>query len=39
MFFIWEHDKDSLKEFINEINSFYPTIKFTVDWIKEKVKG
>ena len=27
----------SLKEFINEINSFHPTIKFTADWSKEKV--
>ena len=36
--FIWEHDKGSLKEFINEINSFHPTIKFTADWSKEKVK-
>ena len=29
--------KVSLKEFINEINSFHPTIKFTADWSKEKV--
>ena len=27
----------SLKEFINEINSFHPIIKFTADWSKEKV--
>ena len=36
IFFIWEHGEESLKEFINEINSFHPTIKFTVDWSKEK---
>ena len=35
--FIWEHDEESLKEFINEINSFHPTIKLTADWSKEKV--
>ena len=32
IFFIWEHGEESLKEFINEINSFHPTIKFTADW-------
>ena len=35
--FIWEHGEESLKEFINEINSFHPTVKFTADWSKEKV--
>ena len=37
IFFIWEHGEELLKEFINEINSFHPTIKFTADWSKEKV--
>ena len=32
MVFIWEYGEESLKEFINEINSFHPTIKFTADW-------
>ena len=27
----------TLKELINEINSFHPIIKFTADWSKEKV--
>ena len=36
-FFIWKHGEESLKEFINEINSFYPTIKFMTDWSKQKV--
>ena len=35
--FIREHGEESLKEFINEINSFHPTVKFTADWSKEKV--
>ena len=37
MFFIWKHGEESLKEFINAINSFHPTIKFTAYWSKEKV--
>ena len=37
IFFIWEHDEESLKEFLNDINSFHSTIKFTADWSKEKV--
>ena len=37
IFFIWEHGEESLKEFLNEINSFHSTIKFTADWSKEKV--
>ena len=33
-----EHGEESPKEFINEINSFHPTIKlFTADWSKDKV--
>ena len=34
---MWEHGEELLKEFINKINSFHPTIKFTADWSKEKV--
>ena len=37
IFFIWEHGEESLKEFLNEINSSHSKIKFTVDWSKEKV--
>ena len=37
MFFIWEHGEESLKEFINEINSFHPTIKFTQTSQKKKL--
>ena len=37
IFVIWEHGEESLQEFINEINSFHPTIKFTADLSKEKV--
>ena len=37
IFFIWEHRQESLKEFINEINSFHPTIIFKASWSKEKL--
>ena len=37
IFFIWEHGQESLKEFINEINSFHPTIIFKASWSKEKL--
>ena len=37
MFFNWRHGEESLKEFINEIISFHPTIRFTADLSKEKV--
>ena len=37
IFFIWGHGEEQLKEFINQINSFHPTIKFIADWSKEKV--
>ena len=37
IFFIWGHGEEQLKEFINQINSFHPTIKFITDWSKEKV--
>ena len=34
--FYWEHGEESLQAFINENNSFHPTIKFTADWSKGK---
>ena len=37
IFSLWEHGEESLKEFINETNSFHSTIKFTADLSKEKV--
>ena len=36
IFFIWEYGEESLKEFINYINTFHHTIKFTADCSKEK---
>ena len=34
-FFIWEHEEESLETFINELNSFHLTIKFTAEYSKE----
>ena len=32
IFLIWEHSEESLKLFLEKINSIHPTIKFTADW-------
>ena len=36
IFFIWEHGEDSLKQFIETLNTCHPTVKFTVEWSKEE---
>ena len=35
--FIWEHDEESMKAFINQFNMFHPTIKSTGEYSKGKV--
>ena len=37
IFFIWEHGKDSLKQFIETLNASHPTIKFMVEWSREEI--
>ena len=37
IFFIWEHDEESLKVFIEQVNMFHSTIKFTAEYSKEAV--
>ena len=37
IFMIWPHGEDCLKIFIENINSFHPTIKFTADYSKVSV--
>ena len=32
IFLIWEHGEESLKLFLEKINTIHPTIKFTADW-------
>ena len=34
---VWEHGEESLKVFIEQVNMFHSTIKFTVDYSKEEV--
>ena len=35
--FIWEHGEESLRVFIDQVNLFHPTIKFTAECSKEEV--
>ena len=37
IFFIWEHGEESLKVFIEQVNMFHSTIKFTAEYSKEGV--
>ena len=37
IFFIWEHGEESLKVFIEQVNMFHSTIKFTAEYSKEEV--
>ena len=36
-FFISEHGEESLEKFLNELNSFHLTIKFTAEYSKETI--
>ena len=36
IFFIWEHGEESLKIFIEQVNMFHSTIKFTDEYSKEE---
>ena len=37
IFFIWEHGEESLEKFLNKLNSFHPTIKFTAECSKATI--
>ena len=37
IFMIWQHRKDKLKIFLEKLNSFHPSIKFTCEAFREKV--
>ena len=39
IFFLWEHGEEPLKVFIEQINMFHSTTKFTAEYSKEEVKG
>ena len=36
IFFIWEHGEESLRVFIDQVNLFHPTIKFTAEYSKKE---
>ena len=37
IFFIWEHGEESLKVFIEQVNMFHSTVKFTAEYLKKEV--
>ena len=37
IFFTWEHGEESLKVFIEKVNMFHPTIKFTAKYSQLEV--
>ena len=34
IFFIWEHGQEKLRNFVETLNEFHPTIKFTAEWFQ-----
>ena len=34
---VWIHGENELKQFIDKLNKFHPTVKFTCDYCREKV--
>ena len=36
IFMIWYHGKNERKQFIEKLNKFHPTIKFTCDYPRER---
>ena len=37
IFVIWHHRENELKQFIDKLNKFHPTIKITCDYSRERV--
>ena len=37
IFMIWQHGEDELKTFLEKLNNFHPSIKFTCEYSREKV--
>ena len=37
IYHIWEHGEESLEKFLNKLNTFNPTIKFTAEYSKETI--
>ena len=38
IFSLWEYGKEALMEFLNFLNSIYPTIKFTVNFSQKSLE-
>ena len=37
IFFIWEHDKEKLRNFVKTLSEIHPTIKFTAEWSQKSI--
>ena len=37
IFFLWEHEVEKLKEFIEHLNEKHPTTKFTAEWSQTSI--
>ena len=37
IFFIWEHGEEKLRNFLETLNEFHPTIKFTAEWSQKSI--
>ena len=37
IFMLWQHGEKELKQFLEILNSYYPTIKFTANYSREKI--
>ena len=37
IFVIWQHGEESLKQFIKDLNSWHPSIKFTAQWSSNSI--
>ena len=38
IFFIWEHVEQKLRNFVETLNKFHPTIKFIAEWSQKSIK-
>ena len=37
IFMVWEHGKEELKKFLETLNCYHPTIKFTTEYSRAKI--
>ena len=36
-FFIWEHEEEKLRNFVETLNEFHPTVKFAAEWSQKSI--